>query len=694
MKGDYTMNRFFEKIVNMRKMILILFLICFTASFFMKNMVSVNYDMNDYLPADTHSTVSIEVMTEEFAGGIPNVRIMVKNVTIPEALAYKEKIKQVEGVSEVTWLDDSVSLSTPMEFMDKGLLNTYYVDETALFSAVVDESRSVEVMNDLRAIIGEENALTGSAISTAYATSTTVKEVLYVSIFSVIFTSIVLLFTTTSWIEPVIVLVGLGAAILINGGTNLIFGEISFVTNAAGSILQLAVSLDYSVFLLHRFHECRRETEDVKEAMVQALVKSTSSILSSGLTTVIGFLALVLMQFRIGPDLGLALAKGVVISLVTVFLLMPALILTTYRWIDKTKHRSFMPDFGPFGRLVRKLRIPMVIVFLIVLVPSYLASSANSYYYGSSHILGEKTDYGKDTAAIEEVFGQNDTYVLLVPKGDTSREVSLSQALHEIPEVKNIISFVDNAGAEIPKSYLDEETLALLESDNYSRMVLTIDAFFEGEETFALVEKIRETADEYYPDTFYLAGEGVSTYDLMSTITSDLVKVNLLAILAVFIVLVLTMKNLVLPVILVLGIEVAIWLNLACSYLADASVFYIAYLIISSVQLGATVDYAILMATRYMENREQFDKGDCVVETIRNTAVSILTSGSALTVVGFLMSAFSTNGILAQLGTYIGRGALFSMAIVFFVLPCLLYLFDGLFIKKKKENEKKEVFAQ
>lgn len=307
----------------------------------------------------------------------------------------------------------------------------------------------------------------------------------------VLFVLVVLLITTKSWLEPLVVLGGLGVAIAINGGTNLIFGEISFVTNAAGNILQLAVSLDYSVFLLHRFEECREEQPDLETAMVDALCKSTGSILSSGLTTVIGFLALVLMRFQIGPDLGLALAKGVALSLITVFVFMPALILAVHRLLDKTRHRTILPNFSKFGRVVRRVMLPMTAIFAIVIVPSYLASTANSYYYGAGHMFGPDTQLGADTASIEDAFGKSDTYVLLVPNDSTARQKALSDELHTIPEIKSIVSYVDMAGAEIPMDYLDPDTLSQLVSEHYSRMVLTVEADYEGEDTFRLVSEIR-----------------------------------------------------------------------------------------------------------------------------------------------------------------------------------------------------------
>lgn len=678
------MEKFYTGVVSHRKLVMALFAACSMVCLFLRGFVSVNYDMTDYLPKEAASTVSLKTMQDEFGGGIPNARVMVRGVTVPGALEYKGKIEAVEGVTQVTWLDDAANIKVPIAMLDADTVGNYYKDDTALFGVTISRDHRIDAVAAIREIIGPDNAMTGSAVSTAVATTNTVAEIRKITLISVLFVLFVLALTTMSWVEPLLVLAGLGVAIALSSGSNLVFGEISFVTNAAGSILLLAVSLDYSVFLIHRFGECRKETGDAAEAMVDALCKGTTSILSSGLTTVIGFLALVLMRFGLGPDLGLALAKGVAISLATVFMFMPALILTTYKWLDRTRHRPLMPAFMGFGRFVLAVSVPMICAFVIVIAPSYLASNANSYLYGSSRIYGEGTVYGRDKTAIESVFGKKDTYVLLVPKGSSATETALSGELKALPRVTEILSYVDTVGAEIPDEYLDADTLALLRSEHYSRFVIAVDADYEGDATFALVEQIRGAAGKYYPEGAYLAGEGVSAYDLMDTITTDMAKVNLLAVGAVFFVLLLAMKSVAVPVVLVLCIETAIWLNLSVPYFSDEPVYYIAYLIISSVQLGATVDYAILMTDRYKENRASHGKKEAVVQTVADVMVSILTSGSALTVVGLMLGYVSTNRLLAQLGIFIGRGALFSLAIVLLVLPGLLLRLDGLVVHKKK----------
>lgn len=684
-------EKFFRGVVKHKILVLIVFFIVAIFSVLCKQFVSVNYDINDYLPDDTASTVSINVMESEFKGGIPNGRIMVSNVTIPEAIDIKEKLESIDGVDEVTWLDDAANIKEPLETIDNDIIRDYYIDGNALFTVTIDESKRIEAVNEIRDLIGDDNAFSGTVVDTVVATESTTKEIARIVMIAVPFTLLVLLVTTTSWFEPIILLLSIGVAIMINSGTNLIFGEISFVTNAAGNILQLAVSLDYSVFLLHRYKEVRNEGVDNKEAMVQALCKSTGSILSSGLTTVIGFLALTVMQFKLGPDIGLALAKGIALSLITVFIFTPGLILYCSKIIDKGEHRSFMPSFDGFSKVVRKIMIPFTILFAVIIIPSYLASINNDYYYGASKIFGEDTKLGRDTKLIEDTFGKSNNFVLMVPRGDFDTEEKLSERLKEVEEVSSIISYVDKAGAEVPMEYLDEDTLSKLISDNYSRMVITVKSDYEGEEAFKLVEEIRSIAKEYYEDKYYLAGSTVSTYDLMDTVTADMVSVNLLAIGAVFVVLAVTMKSISVPIILVLAIETAIWFNLSIPYYMNTPLFYIAYLIISSVQLGATVDYAILMTERYLEFRKDFNKKESIVKTVSVSMVSILTSGTVLTAVGLLLGYMTSHQLLAQLGRLLGKGTICSLVIVIFVIPGLLYIFDSLVVKKNKIKKAERV---
>ncbi len=694
------MRKLYESIVNHKKTVIVAFVMAMIVSAVCSTMVNVNYDINDYLPDGTASTVALDTMNEEYDMSIPNARVMVSNLTVAQALEMKQKLSEIEGVEDVTWLDDVIDTDIPLETADKDTVENYYKDNKALFTVTINEHTRIETVNAIRDLIGDNNSMAGAAINTAIAAQATNKEVKNIIFLVIPICLAVLFLTSSSWIEPILLLGSIGVAILLNKGSNLMFGTISFVTNAAGGVLQLAVSMDYSIFLLHRFQEMREEGQAPKEAMINALCKSTGSILSSGLTTVIGFAALILMRFKIGPDMGLAMAKAIFLSLITVFVLFPVVLLYCYPLIDKTKHKSFLPDFGKFGQFVTKLMVPAVLVFVLFIIPCNLGQKENFFSYGSSQIFSTDTQIGRDTKIIEDTFGKSNNLVLMVPKGDLEKETELSKKLHDMPEVTSILSYVDNAGAEVPMDYVDNETLSKLISDNYSRLVLTVDADFEGEKTFNLIEEIRSLAKSYYGDKYLLAGESASTYDLMDTITKDNDRVNLIAIGAVFVVLLLSMKSITIPVILVLAIETAIWINLSVPYFTNDFVFYIAYLIISSVQLGATVDYAILLTSRYMEVRETASKKKTIVETLRSTTVSIMTSASILTIAGLLLWKISTHGILSQLGHLLARGTALSTLIVLFVIPGMLYIFDGLiqkttvgvkfFNKKEKESYEKD----
>ena len=691
------MEKFYSKIVNHKKLIISMFAISAIICMVCNKQVKIDYDMNNYLPDGAKSSVSLDVMNEEYGTAIPNARVMVSDMSIAEAKEMKQKLLEIDGVEEVTWLDDAADLDVPLETLDKDTVETYYKDNTALYTVTINEDTRIETVDAIRDLIGDENSMSGTAVNTAIATKTTSKEVSKIILLVIPICLAILMLTSTSWFEPILLLGSIGIAIVLNQGTNLIFGTISFVTNAAGNVLQLAVSMDYSIFHLHRFAEMRKEGYEPKEAMVKALTKSTSSILSSGLTTVIGFAALILMEFKIGPDMGLAMAKGIMLSLITVFTLLPVITLYCYPLIDKTEHKLLIPSFEKFGKVVNKIMIPAVVIFILLVAPSRIGQGSNEFSYGSSEIFGVETQLGSDTKKINDKFGEANNLVIMVPKGDLEKEKKLSDEIKDIPEVTSIISYVDAAGAEVPMDYVDNATLEQLISKNYSRMVISIKADYEGKKTFSIVEKMRALGEKYYGDEYYLAGESVSTYDLKTVVTEDTVKVNAIAIGAVFIVLLLTMKSLTIPVILVMAIETAIWINLSIPYITGSTLFYIGYLIISSVQLGATVDYAILLTSRYMEDRKEHSKHNSIIETMSSVTVSILTSASILAIAGFLLAGISTHGVISQLGKLLGVGTVLSAIIVLFVVPGMLYLCDGIiekttykaeFYKKKSKEDK------
>ena len=671
-------RRMFEAVVGHRRAIVAAYVAVAAVCLVLRQFVAVNYDLASYLPSQAASTEALDTMADEFPGDIPNVRVMVPDVSLPQALACKERISEVDGVEEVLWLDDVASVDEPLEVQDASTVETYYRDGCALFDVTVDESRQVEAVDGIRAAAGEDAALTGSAVSSAMATVATEREIGLITAFAVAFILLVLVLTTESWAEPALVLAGLGISVFINWGTNLAFGEISFVTNSAGSILQVAIALDFSVFLLHRYAELRGSTGSVEGDMVAALEKSSVAIFSSGCTVTIGFLALVAMRYRIGADLGLALAKGIAISLLTVFTFTPSLLVLCDGLVRRTAHRRLIPGTRGFARLVVAVCVPVACALALLTVPARMASTSQdvSFWYGTSHIFGEGTQVGRDQERVREVFGDSDTYAVLVPRGSAPTEKALSEALRELPFVTSVTSYVDEAGATVPTGMAEPSTLELVESERYSRLVVSVAVPYEGEETFDAVEQVRAVADRFYPGRALVAGEGVSTADLRETITHDKDVVDLIAVGAVFAVLAAATRSASLPVILVLVIETSIWCNFSVPCITGAPVFFISYLIVSSIQLGVAVDYAILIADRYREDRVSLPRREALAETMEACAVPVLTSGTVLVVCGFLIYGLSSHGILVQLGYFLGLGTTMSLAAVLFALPGFLYLFD------------------
>ena len=665
-------------------MIIIVFLILTVICTGLSTLVGVNYNFADYLPEDAPSTNALNVMEEEYSQPIPNMRVVIYDVSIPDALKYKEKIEKAEGIREVTWLDDSIDIYEPLELADQDTVETWYKNSDALFSVTVssDETEKKAAVDAIREIIGDDNAMSGTAVTDVLSPVHTSQEIQKIMMIALPIVFIILLLTTTSWFEPVLFMITIGVAIMLNRGTNLIFGEISFVTNAAGSVLQLAVSMDYSIFLLHRFAENRQEGGNVQDAMMKAVKQSMGSVLSSGLTTVTGFAALILMRFRIGPDMGYVMAKAIVFSLICVLCFLPALAMSTYKLIDKTRHRAFWPDFHKFAKVVLKVRIPALLLTTLLLIPCYIAQGKNDFLYGSSRVYStNETQMGRDLLAIEDEYGPSNPLVILVPKGDISKEQQLNDALKADPDVTSVISYVNTVGASIPEDFVPEESLSQLYSEHYSRFVVSLDTE-EVEDGWAdKVDELHTICEKYYGDEALIAGDLASTEDLKDTITVDNTRVNILAILFVFVILVLNFKSISIPVILTLVIELSIWINLSVPYLQSTTLHYIGYLIISSVQLGATIDYAILLTGRYMDERKTKKRKDAVIESIQACVLSLFTSAIILTIAGSVLGAISTNLVLSQLGTLVGRGAVISFILVLFVLPALLMIFDRLIEK-------------
>ncbi|WP_175614851.1 efflux RND transporter permease subunit [Piscibacillus halophilus] len=636
--------------------------------------VSVNYNMVDYLPDDAPSTNAMELMEEEFDEPITNARVMIHDVSIPEALTYKDELSSIDGVTGVTWLDDVIDIKTPLKMADEDTIESYYQNNNALISVHIREGDEVEITNAIYDLIGEDNAISGDAVDTAMSQEMAGKESMYAAALLVPMIIIILILSTNSWMEPVFFLTAIGISVLINLGTNIFIGEISFVTQSVAPILQLAVSLDYAIFLLHSFSDYRKQVSEPSEAMRLAMKRSFPAIAASASTTFFGFTALSFMNFEIGADLGLNLVKGILLSFISVMVFLPALTLLFYKWIDKTKHKPIVPEFKNIGRRVLKFKVPSLILVLLFIVPAFLAQSQTEFIYGVGD-QPESTRAGADQITIQEEFGKSTPMVLLVPQGDVAKEEELVHHLEDLPNVSSVISYVNTVSPAIPSGYLDESMVEPFYSENYSRITIHTEVDKEGDEAFALIEEVEETADSYYDET-HLLGESVTLYDIKNTVQKDNKVVNILTIVAIAIVLLLTFRSISIPVVLLLTIQAAVWINLSVPYFMDTSLVYVGYLIISTVQLAATVDYGILFTESYTKLRKELPAFQAIKKTIDDKIFAIFISASILSSVGFILGATSSNPIVSSIGLLLGRGALLAFVLVVFFLPAMLLVFD------------------
>ena len=488
---------------------------------------------------------------------------------------------------------------------------------------------------------------------------------------------LILTLTTTSWFEPFLFILVMAVAIVLNMGSNIMFGRISFFTFSTAAILQLAVSMDYSIFLLHTYTAIKQSGVDSRPAMEAAIEKSCSSILASGATTIVGFLVIALMKFTIGRDVGFVLTKGIVCSLVTVLFLMPTLILRFDKKIEKTAHRSFLPPLDGLGKLMYRIRIPVLAAAAFCAVPCYFGQSMNYFYYGDDALgSGPGTRVYEDSRAIEDVFGKSNVIIAMVPNGNVIKERRLTEELEDQEFIDYALSMAGTLPQGIPESFLPESVTKQLRTGSYARILISMENREESSYSFQCSEKLTEIVKKYYPEDSYVIGMTPTTMDIRDILTDDYNRVSIISLAGVALVVMLTFHSVMVPVLVIIPIEVAIYLNMTIPYIIGDSMVYIGYIIVSCLQLGATIDYSILMTNNYMEFRETMGSRDAAVTAIAKSAISILTSGGILTVVGDLLYFTSSIQAISQVGRLVGRGALLSMLLVLSLLPALLAAFD------------------
>ncbi|NLZ70102.1 MAG: MMPL family transporter [Clostridiaceae bacterium] len=670
------MDKLNTSILNHKRTVIIVYAVLTVVSIFLAMAVPVNYNMIDYLPEEAPSTKSIDMMQKEFDEGLPNCNIYVPNISLIRAREMKDELLKMSEVSGVVWLDMLVDITVPLEMADSRTVETFYKDGGARYIATVDSENMSEALENIRTVAGGEAAISGQVIDLAFAQNATGSEMVKVVALLLPLILIILVFATRSWIDPLLVLITIGVGVLLNMGSNIIFKNISFITQAVGAVLQMAVSIDYAVFLLHRFNQYTDEGMTPFAAMKLAMRTSVVSIQASAMTTLLGFLALIFMRFRIGPDMGIVLAKGIIFSFLTVMTLLPALILASYRLGDRLRHRNLMPSFAGISKGIIKVRWLVIIIVLIFIPVTYLGQLNNDFIYGINDEFDPASRYAFDRQLIRDKFGEEQQWALLVPRGQPGSERVLMDQLDKLPGITSVTGYARLPGSALPQEFVPADQVEQLLSPNYSRIIITAAVPAESERSFELVETVRERAEALYPEGVHLAGESVSLVDMRDTIHKDNSIVNGLAILAVGLVILLTFRSLSIPLVLLLTIETAIWFNLSIPYFFGTKLSYLGYLIISTVQLGATVDYAILYTQLYLEERQLKTPRQAAKDALTNTLPAILPPAMILMLTGYMLSWISTLSMVNELGLVLGRGAMLSFLMVVLFLPALIMILD------------------
>lgn len=643
-------------------------------------LVKINYQFSDYLPEDSPSTGSLQTLEDAFGANLPNSYIYAQGIDLMQADALAAEFAVIDGVDDLIWLGDVVDIRRPLETYDADIVKAWKSDEGYLYQVALDSTKSVAALDAIKeaAQAGGANAvaLSGDEVNTAVAQGSSDFEIQLILVMAVIVILGLLLLTSEAWFEPVLFLSVIGISIVYNLGTNIIFGEISFITQMCAAILQLAVSMDYGIVMLHEYRHFKQEGRSSYDAALAGMHKASGVIASSAATTFFGFLSLCAMAFLIGADMGVVLAKGIVFSFLSVLFLLPVMVLLSEKLLQRTAHRKFLPSFDKFAKWCMRLSIPFTLIAALIVVPAFLGSRNTEYVYGASGFVEPGSQLYEDTELIEETFNASGQCAVLVSEGQWGKEKELVAALDTLPHVSSITSYVTTVSERIPTDMVPPASLESLISGGYSRIIIATDLRGESPEAFELVQRIRDLCQLYYPDEAKLIGSTVTSYDMSLIVNDDSARVLFASIIAIGLVLLLMFRSLSIPLILLFTIESSIWINLAIPYFAGETIQYIGYLIISAIMLGATVDYTIILTRSYLDKRRVQPKRQAITEAISRSAITILTSATILTLCGAFIGLISSNGVIASLGTLIGRGAFIAALNTFLLLPMLFMIFD------------------
>lgn len=676
--------RFSKAVVRGRVAILILTVLLMIPAVFGMLGTRINYDMLNYLPDDMDTVIGQNALLEDFGKGAFSF-IVVENMPEKDVAALQEKLESVEHVETVLWYNSLMDTSIPMQLLPDKLYDAFNTGDATMMAVFFDTATSadetMDAIREIRSIAGKQCFVSGmSALVTDLKDLCEQEEPIYVAI-AVVLACVAMMVFLDSWLIPFVFLASIGAAILLNLGSNWFMGEISYITKALSAVLQLAVTMDYSIFLWHSYNEQRAIYPDKCEAMAHAISATLTSVVGSSITTIAGFLALCFMSFTLGRDLGIVMAKGVLLGVLSCVTVLPSLILLLDKPLQKTRHRSILPKMDGLAKGVTKV-FPLFLALFVVLAPVFYFAydkTNDEVYYDMGQCLPEDMEYVIANSKLSEEFDIASTHMLLVDASLPSKQVrSMISDMEQVDGVKYVLGLESVVGAGVPEEILPDSVRSILKSDKWELLLINSEYKVASDEVNAQIDSLNAILKKYDP-TGMLIGEAPCMKDMIETTDHDFKVVNAVSILAIFLIILLVERSISLPFLLIAVIELAIFINLGLPHFLGQSLPFIAPICISTIQLGATVDYAILMTTRYKAERlAGKEKRPAVITALSTSIPSIIVSGMGLFAATFGVAIYSDIDIISSMCMLMARGAIVSMLCVILILPALLLLCDRL----------------
>ena len=678
-----------KKIVKFRVPILILSIILLIPAVWGYVNTRINYDVLTYLPEDIETMQGQEIMTNDFGIGAFSM-LMVDGMEDKEIVKLKEKVEKVDGVENVLWYDSLADISVPQSVLPSKLYDEYNTEDGTMMAVFFKDGTSsdetMKAITEIRKITGEQCFLSGMSAIVEDTKELAEKETPLYVLIAVALSALVLAITMESIFVPVLFLLSIGIAIVYNLGTNVFFGEISYITKALAAVLQLGVTMDYSIFLMHSYQEQQvRYNGDKERAMAHAISQTFSSVIGSSVTTVAGFIALCFMSFTLGKDIGIVMAKGVIFGVLVCVTVLPSMILCCDKLIEKTKHKPLLPDIGRISDKVTKRYVIYVVAFVILLFPAIYGNNHTGVYYNLDESLPKDLPSVIANTKLKEDYNMNTTHMILVDSSVAGSDVKkMSQEIEKVDGVKWVLGLDNLVGSGVPADMLPESVTGMLKNDKYQLLMVNSTYKVATDKVNKQIEQIDKIMDKYDKGAM-LVGEGPLTKDLINITDTDFKRVSAVSIGIIFVIILLLFKSVTIPVILVGVIEFAIFVNMGIPFYTGTKLPFVASIVIGTIQLGATVDYAILMTTRYQRERSRgAGKFDAITTAHKFSAQSIIVSALSFFAATIGVGLYSNIDMISSLCILMARGALISMVVVVLILPSLFMVFDKIIVKTSK----------